>query len=342
MLSHQHAMLVTWHVTDRVIHLIRKCYLLCFRLQTIFKMGSKFSKSQDKNNEEGAVAMSHESTKDGVLEKSPGFSRKLRSSCRNWATKKGLMRNNEASKSETDSVVRDVVLEEEFRQEVAYTCGEGEEGKDTPHNKDSDAAEVDISSVIKHLVIEAQKKKVASRPNSRVFSHVTKELLIECPTDTSEKEVTTSENEHPSEENMTKDTDSKKDIFSQTDLKHDNQKETADLIVVEKAKVVNDNSGGETVVISDSVDKFSGIVVADSAAEVFSSSQVKGKEENTLSLEGNIDNENGEIVEILCMDNVITRPEESKKEETELKDECEEMEKFIQSIIKEIVQDMIM
>ena len=114
------------------------------------------------------------------------------------------------------------------------------------------------------------------------------------------------------------------------------------MIVVEKANVVTDNSDGETIVISHSCDKLSGIVVADSAAEVFPSSQVQGKEDNTLNLEGNIDNENGAIVEILCMDNVTTGPEESKKEEPEFKDECEEMEKFIHSIIKEIIQDMIM
>ena len=194
------------------------------------------------------------------------------------------------------------------------------------HNKDSDASnEVDISKVIKHLVIEAQKKKVASRPNSRVFSKVTSKQVIECQTNTSE-------NVHQIEENMTKDVDGKKDTTAKRDLDIGNQKESADLIVVT----------GENVFISHNVDKLSGMVVADSASAVFSSSQLQEKEDNTFSLEGNSNKENAGTVEILCMDNVTTEREEESKKEPELKNGCEEIEKFIHSIIKEIVQDMIM
>ena len=306
----EHAMLGIYE--DR----IKKYYFLCFRLQTLFKMGSKVSKNQDKNIEESAVALPQESTKDMVIEESPSFSRRFRSSCRNWATKKGLMSNNEPGRSETDSEVgRGLVVEVEFKEEVAYTCGEGEKVKDTPDNKGSDASdEVDISSVIKHLVIEAQKKKVASRPNSRIF---------ECQTDQSEKKITRNENEDPSEENrsgsgLKKDTNGKKDICDKKELKLGYLKESADLIVVEKANVVTDNSGGEIVVIFHNVDKLSGVVVADSAADVFSSSQVLGREDNTLSLEGNInsENENDKTVKMLRMDNVTTEPEEESLKET--------------------------
>ena len=41
----------------KFIHQIEKCCFLCFRLQPLFKMGSKFSKSQAKNNEESAEAL---------------------------------------------------------------------------------------------------------------------------------------------------------------------------------------------------------------------------------------------------------------------------------------------
>jgi hypothetical protein len=298
-------------------------------------MGSKFSKSQDKNNEESAEALSHESTKDGVLGKSPSFTRKFSCSCLNWATKRGLMRNAEAGKSETDSVGRDAVVEVEFRQEVAYTCGEGKTEEDTPDNKDGDASnEVYISSVIKHLVIEAQKKKAGSRPNSRVFSNVTSKQVTECQTDTSEKEVTKSENVPQIEDNMTKDVDGKKDTTAKRDLDIGNHKESADLIAVEIAKDATDNSEGENDVISHNVDKLVCIVGAESAAVVFSSSQLQGK--------GDSNNENGGNVEILCMDNPTTETEEESKKQPELKNECEEIEKFIHLIIKEIVQDMIL
>ena len=79
------------------------------------------------------------------------------------------------------------------------------------------------------LNIEAQKKKVASRPNSRVF---------ECQTDASEKKITRNENEYPSEENrsgsgLKKDTNGKKDMCDKKELKLSYLKESADLIVVE-------------------------------------------------------------------------------------------------------------
>ena len=82
--------------------------------------------------------------------------------------------------------------------------------------------------------------------------------------------------------------------------------------------------------------------MADSAADVFSSSQVLGREDNTLSLEGNInsENENDKTVKMLRMDNVTTEPEEESQKETEFK--SEEMENFIHSIIKKIIQDMIL
>ena len=76
------------------------------------------------------------------------------------------------------------------------------------------------------------------------------------------------ENEDPSEENrsgsgLKKDTNGKKDMCDKKELKLSYLKESADLIVVEKAHVVTDNSGGEIVVISHNVDKLSGVVVAD-------------------------------------------------------------------------------
>ena len=85
-------------------------------------------------------------------------------------------------------------------------------------------------------------------------------------------------------------------ISGERGLKIGNQEESVDLIVLEKANVVTDNSIGKNVVISHVVDKLSGGVVADSADDLFSSGEGIGKDDNTLSFEGNIDNYNSETV----------------------------------------------
>ena len=95
--------------------------------------------------------------------------RRVRRSCGHWAVKKGITDDVETGKDESDSKQNCElpVKEEVFKQEFAYTCGGGQ---DTTDNKvEVVNTEVDLSEVIKHLVIEAQKKKNASRPNSRIF-----------------------------------------------------------------------------------------------------------------------------------------------------------------------------
>ena len=140
-------------------------------------MGSKSSKTEGSDGKESGVALPQidEKSIDSDCDPSPSFSRRFRSSCKNWATKNGFVKSIEPGKSEPDSdgakqVAKDqfVVVEEIFEQEVAYTCGEIVEESDS---KALD--EVELSEVIKHLVIEAQKKKSASRPNSRIFTNVT-------------------------------------------------------------------------------------------------------------------------------------------------------------------------
>ena len=83
-------------------------------------------------------------------------------------------------------------------------------------------------------------------------------------------------------------------------------------------------------------------VVQDLPVAVFSSSQILGKEDYTLSFEGNCNTENEETVKILCMDNVTTEPEEESKKEPEIKSEDEEMTNFVHLILKEIIKGMKM
>ena len=90
------------------------------------------------------------------------------------------------------------------------------------------------------------------------------------------------------------------------------------------------------------VDKLTDRVVQDLPVAVFSSSQILGKEDYTLSFEGNCNTENEETVKILCMDNVTTEPEEESKKEPEIKSEDEEMTNFVHLILKEIIKGMKM
>lgn len=94
------------------------------------------------------------------------------------------------SKSETESQVETkpssvVLVEEEFKQEVAYKCGnEKEKSLDNEVGK-----EVDISEVIKHLVVEAQRKKAASRPQSKVFNSFNESINTTNKDDSNEGKI---------------------------------------------------------------------------------------------------------------------------------------------------------
>ena len=91
---------------------------------------------------------------------------------------------NSQNETKPSSVVLGDVVEEEFKQEVAYKCGKEKE----EHNDNEVGNEVDISEVIKHLVIEAQRKKAASRPQSKVFNF-NESTIIPNIKDHSEKDI---------------------------------------------------------------------------------------------------------------------------------------------------------
>merc|ERR1711915_136198 len=83
---------------------------------------------------------------------------------------------HESNPVEKESKEKLPVVEEVFKQEVAYKCGnERDDEKETATNK-----EVDISEVVKQLVLEAHRKKNGSRPNSRVFSRNIDVKSMEC------------------------------------------------------------------------------------------------------------------------------------------------------------------
>merc|ERR1712226_846728 len=96
------------------------------------------------------------------LNRNASFSKRFRKSCRNWAVQKGIV---DPKKKEDEK-------EGEQKEETATTV----EAKPAPVRRNScpDAAEVaevtkedDLAAVVASLVVEAQKKKAASRSASR-------------------------------------------------------------------------------------------------------------------------------------------------------------------------------
>ena len=89
---------------------------------------------------------------------------------------KNVHESNIALPVDKESKEKLPVVEEVFKQEVAYKCGEERDDKnETATNK-----EVDISEVVKQLVLEAHMKKNGSRPNSRIFSRNIDVKSMEC------------------------------------------------------------------------------------------------------------------------------------------------------------------
>jgi len=139
------------------------------------------------------------------LDRSASFSKRFRKSCRNWAAQKGLVnssaQNGKASKiSDENELLQhpDNVLEE--TKVMSNSPQEIPEVIVTEPEK-----EMDIASLVATLVVEAQKKKMASRAASRAQSRELLDYVPEKSKDSSFNEIS-DKNEHDNETHDTSDT----------------------------------------------------------------------------------------------------------------------------------------
>eukprot|EP00090_Calanus_glacialis_P006060 TRINITY_DN14752_c0_g1_i1.p1 TRINITY_DN14752_c0_g1~~TRINITY_DN14752_c0_g1_i1.p1 ORF type:complete len:715 (-),score=248.84 TRINITY_DN14752_c0_g1_i1:113-2218(-) len=115
------------------------------------------------------------------LDRSASFSKRFRKSCRNWAAQKGLVNGNiqDGKKikpaEENEPSGEPDVMTEKFE-------GKPVEVQDVPEVVITEPEkEMDLAAIVATLVVEAHKKKMASRAQSRAQS---REALLDCTSET--------------------------------------------------------------------------------------------------------------------------------------------------------------
>ena len=127
---------------------------------------------------------------DKTFDRNTSFGQRFRKSCRNWARQKGLVSSNkENGKAPTESKIKDESKTEDTPPHVDQT--------EEPVTEQEKQSENDIGSIVASLVVEAHKKKMASRAQSRAQSR--EMLQVEEPLNTEEMEVPSIEKDETSE-----------------------------------------------------------------------------------------------------------------------------------------------
>ena len=114
---------------------------------------------------------------DNNFDRTSSFGQRLRKSCRNWAKQRGLVSNNknkENGKNPSEKNIKDGAK----TGETSHLTSPAVENTSVEPETKQDS---DIGSIVASLVVEAHKKKMASRAQSRAQSREMLQLETEAP-----------------------------------------------------------------------------------------------------------------------------------------------------------------
>ena len=109
------------------------------------------------------------------FERGRSLSKRFRKSCRNWAAKKGIVDQSKSGRKDAGGV------EEEAKREQEEVVARSSEPEEVMEEDDvTEEPEMDVAVIVAELVVEAHKRKLASRAHS-------KEALAEKANDNDEQ-----------------------------------------------------------------------------------------------------------------------------------------------------------
>merc|ERR1711936_1212448 len=120
---------------------------------------------------------------DNNFDRTSSFGQRLRKSCRNWAKQRGLVSNNknkENGKNPSEKNIKDGAK----TGETSHLTSPAVENTSVEPETKQDS---DIGSIVASLMVEAHKKKMASRAQSRAQSKERLQLETEAPLNNSRR-----------------------------------------------------------------------------------------------------------------------------------------------------------
>lgn len=316
------------------------------RGQEVSKTGSLPRNAGSSNFERGT----------GAAEANNSLGQKIRKSCRNWAVQKGLI--NRGAKSAGNGEVQ---KEEPKENTLAPDDAIPQEAS----NKEEGQKEMDIGAIVASLVVEAHKKKMASRAASRAQS---REALLDTVNNNEDcqdvtKEVVGEESGHRSQDVVTtttteestaaiRQTEHKPDIDAKDDNLIENSEQTQNMDIEGRDEVVEEirkdqqnaeqgDNNEEEEVCDKNVDEANLEIAndADKTFESFNTSSDQISNESNSHTKQSIDTTEA-VTEVVDDDEQTSDPEPSTNNEKIEEVECN-VPSCMEIVAEEIVDEIV-